>query len=137
MAIEPKPLIATEPLNIRVPQDVLEQLDAYCKFLGGATDRTYVIACRRDRDRGDRRTHVMRQLSHHELRSRLQRVTHTPCHQERRSNGEIAGGTAFFRGGKIRNPRVSSSAPCPLRWLERAYGYTRESARCTAGTVAE
>jgi hypothetical protein len=43
MAIEPKPLVATEPVNIRVPQDVLEQLDAYCKFLGGATDRTYVI----------------------------------------------------------------------------------------------
>lgn len=30
-------------VNVRVPQKVLELLDDYCKFLGGATYRTYVI----------------------------------------------------------------------------------------------
>jgi hypothetical protein len=65
MAIEPKPLVATEPVNIRVPQDVLEQLDAYCKFLGGATDRTYD---RRDRRARGGRTDVAR-LSERLVRS--------------------------------------------------------------------
>lgn len=43
MPITPKPLVTTEPVNLRIPQDVLELLDDYCRFLGGATDRTYVI----------------------------------------------------------------------------------------------
>ena len=43
MPITPKPLVETESLTVRLPKEVLELLDGYCRFLGGATDRTYVV----------------------------------------------------------------------------------------------
>ncbi len=44
MPITPKPVIETEALTVRLPKELLELLDGYCRFLGGATDRTYVVA---------------------------------------------------------------------------------------------
>lgn len=44
MAITPKPVVATESLTVRLPKELLELLDDYCRFLGGATDRTYVVS---------------------------------------------------------------------------------------------
>jgi len=43
MSITPKPVLATESLTVRLPKEVLELLDDYCRFLGGATDRTYIV----------------------------------------------------------------------------------------------
>ena len=60
MAITPKPVVATESLTVRLPKEVLELLDDYCRFLGGASDRTYVVteALRQvvGRDRGYRKS---------------------------------------------------------------------------------
>ena len=43
MPITPKPLVETDVVSTRFPKDVLVALDAYCKYLGGASDRAYVI----------------------------------------------------------------------------------------------
>lgn len=43
MPIKAKPAVATEVLAVRVHKDTLELLDGYCRFLGGASDRTYVV----------------------------------------------------------------------------------------------
>jgi Arc/MetJ-type ribon-helix-helix transcriptional regulator len=43
MPIQPKPLNETETVSVRFPKHLLDQLDAYCKYLGGASDRSYVI----------------------------------------------------------------------------------------------
>lgn len=43
MPIKAKPAVATEILTVRVHKDTLELLDDYCRFLGGASDRTYVV----------------------------------------------------------------------------------------------
>lgn len=42
-----KPQIAPKPptvaLTLQLPQDIVDRLDAYVRFLGGATDRSYVV----------------------------------------------------------------------------------------------
>jgi hypothetical protein len=43
MLIRPKPVSPSEPVSVRFPADVLQQLDNYCQYLGGASDRSYVI----------------------------------------------------------------------------------------------
>jgi metal-responsive CopG/Arc/MetJ family transcriptional regulator len=43
MLISPKPVTATETVSLRFPSDTLRQLDAYCKYLGEGSDRSYVI----------------------------------------------------------------------------------------------
>ncbi len=43
MPIPPKPIIETESLTVRLPKELLELLDDSCRFLGGASDRTYVV----------------------------------------------------------------------------------------------
>ena len=44
MPITPKPVVATEVLTVRLPKETLELLDDYCRHLGGASDRTYVVS---------------------------------------------------------------------------------------------
>ena len=43
MPITPKPLVETDIVTTRFPKDLLGDLDAYCRYLGGASDRSYVI----------------------------------------------------------------------------------------------
>ncbi len=43
MPIQPKPLVETETVSVRFPRTLLDTLDAYCRYLGGASDRSYVI----------------------------------------------------------------------------------------------
>ena len=43
MPITPKPVIEHESITARFPKDLVDELDSYCRFLGGATDRSYVI----------------------------------------------------------------------------------------------
>jgi metal-responsive CopG/Arc/MetJ family transcriptional regulator len=43
MMIQPKHKPTLETVTITMPEDVLAALDHYCQFLGGATDRSYVI----------------------------------------------------------------------------------------------
>lgn len=43
MALVPKQSLETGTLTIRFPKDLLDDVDAYARHLGGATDRTYVI----------------------------------------------------------------------------------------------
>lgn len=60
MPIAPKPVVELDVVTTRFPKEVLSDLDAYCKYLGGATDRSYVIveAVRHAiaKDRGYQRT---------------------------------------------------------------------------------
>jgi len=42
--IQPKVKPTMRNLTVSLPEDELAALDDYCRFLGGATDRTYVIA---------------------------------------------------------------------------------------------
>ena len=42
--IQPKHKPSMRNLTVSLPEDELARLDEYCRFLGGATDRTYVIA---------------------------------------------------------------------------------------------
>jgi hypothetical protein len=42
--IQPKVKPVTRTVTICLPEDEIAALDEYCRFLGGATDRTYVIA---------------------------------------------------------------------------------------------
>jgi predicted transcriptional regulator len=43
MLISPKPVTASESVSLRFPSDTLRELDAYCKYLGEGSDRSYVI----------------------------------------------------------------------------------------------
>jgi len=43
MALIPKQAQETVTISVRVPRPLLDEIDAYCKYLGGATDRTYVM----------------------------------------------------------------------------------------------
>lgn len=42
--IQPKVKARTKTITISLSEDQLTALDAYCKFLGGDTDRSYVVA---------------------------------------------------------------------------------------------
>ena len=42
--IQPKQKPTMRNLTVTLSEDQLALLDDYCRFLGGATDRTYVIA---------------------------------------------------------------------------------------------
>ena len=42
--IQPKHKPSMRNVTVSLPEDELARLDDYCRFLGGATDRTYVIA---------------------------------------------------------------------------------------------
>jgi len=48
--IQPKVKPKLKNLTLSIPEEDLASLDAYCHFLGGDTDRTYVI------------THALRQV---------------------------------------------------------------------------
>jgi hypothetical protein len=41
--IQPKPVLELETVNLRLPAQLVRAVDQYAKFLGGSTDRTYVI----------------------------------------------------------------------------------------------
>ena len=41
--IQPRPALELETLSLRLPAQLLSTLDEYAKYLGGSTDRTYVI----------------------------------------------------------------------------------------------
>jgi hypothetical protein len=43
MPITPKPVVEMEVITTRFPKELVSDLDAYCKHLGGASDRSYVI----------------------------------------------------------------------------------------------
>ena len=42
--IQPKPTLELETVSLRFPVQLVRAVDQYAKFLGGSTDRTYVIA---------------------------------------------------------------------------------------------
>ena len=42
--IQPKPSVELETLTLRLPVQLVRTVDQYAKYLGGSTDRTYVIA---------------------------------------------------------------------------------------------
>jgi len=42
--IQPKPSVDLEKLTLRLPVQLVRAVDQYAKYLGGSTDRTYVIA---------------------------------------------------------------------------------------------
>jgi predicted transcriptional regulator len=41
--IQPKPTVELEAVSLRLPAELVRVVDQYAKFLGGSTDRTYVI----------------------------------------------------------------------------------------------
>lgn len=41
--IQPKPALEIEIVSLRLPAQLVRAVDQYAKFLGGSTDRTYVI----------------------------------------------------------------------------------------------
>ena len=41
--IQPKPTVELEAVSLRLPAQLIRVVDQYAKFLGGSTDRTYVI----------------------------------------------------------------------------------------------
>ena len=41
--IQPRPALELETVSFRLPADLVRAVDDYAKFLGGSTDRTYVI----------------------------------------------------------------------------------------------
>jgi metal-responsive CopG/Arc/MetJ family transcriptional regulator len=41
--IEPRPAVELETVSLRLPAELVHTLDDYAKYLGGSTDRTYVI----------------------------------------------------------------------------------------------
>jgi hypothetical protein len=41
--IQPKPVLELETVNLRLPAQLVRAVDQYARFLGGSTDRTYVI----------------------------------------------------------------------------------------------
>jgi hypothetical protein len=42
--IQPKPSVELETVTLRLPVQLARAVDQYAKYLGGSTDRTYVIA---------------------------------------------------------------------------------------------
>ena len=42
--IQPKPTLELETVPLRLPAQIVRAVDQYAKFLGGSTDRTYMIA---------------------------------------------------------------------------------------------
>ena len=88
MPIQPKPMVETETVSVRFPKTVLDPLDAYCKYLGGATDRSYVIveAVRQviERDKGFQKT--LRKTDGHVGRA---------CPRRRAREGEEGGARAL------------------------------------------
>ena len=42
--IQPKPSVDLETVTLRLPVQLVRAVDQYAKYLGGSTDRTYVIA---------------------------------------------------------------------------------------------
>ena len=42
--IQPKPTVELETVTLRLPVQLVRTVDQYAKYLGGSTDRTYVIA---------------------------------------------------------------------------------------------
>ena len=43
MPLAPKQAQETVTISVRVPRPLLDDIDAYCQYLGGASDRTYVV----------------------------------------------------------------------------------------------
>ena len=41
--IQPKPAVELETVTLRLPAQLVRSVDQYAKYLGGSTDRTYVI----------------------------------------------------------------------------------------------
>ena len=41
--IQPRPALELETVSLRLPAQLLRTLDEYARYLGGSTDRTYVI----------------------------------------------------------------------------------------------
>ena len=41
--IQPRPALELETVSFRLPAELVRAIDDYAKFLGGSTDRTYVI----------------------------------------------------------------------------------------------
>jgi hypothetical protein len=41
--IQPRPALELETVSLRLPAELVRTVDDYAKFLGGSTDRTYVI----------------------------------------------------------------------------------------------
>ena len=42
--IQPKPTVEFETVTLRLPVHLVRAVDQYAKYLGGSSDRTYVIA---------------------------------------------------------------------------------------------
>lgn len=42
--IRPKPTLELETVSLRLPAQLVRAVEQYAKYLGGRTDRTYVIA---------------------------------------------------------------------------------------------
>ena len=42
--IQPKPTVELETVTLRLPVHLVRTADQYAKYLGGSTDRTYVMA---------------------------------------------------------------------------------------------
>ncbi len=42
--IQPKPSVELETVTLRLPVQLVRAVDQYAKYLGGSTDRTYVMA---------------------------------------------------------------------------------------------
>ena len=42
--IQPKPTVELETVTLRLPVHLVRAIDHYAKYLGGSTDRTYVMA---------------------------------------------------------------------------------------------
>jgi hypothetical protein len=42
--IQPKPALELETVTLRLPAQLVRAVDQYAKYLGGSSDRTYVIA---------------------------------------------------------------------------------------------
>jgi hypothetical protein len=41
--IQPKPAVELETVTLRLPAQLVRSVDQYAKYLGGSTNRTYVI----------------------------------------------------------------------------------------------
>lgn len=110
MPITPKPLVATDVVSTRFPKDVLAELDAYCKYLGGASDRAYVIT-----EAGPSRHRERPPLS--ALASQRLCSGVNEGQRERRARHHGAG-TVIPSGGRFRSPN-------PRRRLRQAEDHMR------------
>jgi hypothetical protein len=41
--IQPRPAVEVETVSLRLPAHLVRAVDQYAKYLGGSTDRTYII----------------------------------------------------------------------------------------------